>query len=91
MMGFALFAGPITRNHPRRHPERAEGRAFSAPALGMNYAQAMRSPKLPQAFRNMVPLLLTRPSSRSRTPRWFMSRHWLTSSAPLGVGDRDGN
>jgi glutamate/aspartate transport system permease protein len=35
------------------------GQAGAAYALGMNYAQAMRYVILPQAFRNMVPLLLT--------------------------------
>lgn len=35
------------------------GQAAAAYALGMSYAQAMRHVILPQAFRNMVPLLLT--------------------------------
>jgi glutamate/aspartate transport system permease protein len=35
------------------------GQAGAAYALGMTYAQAMRHVILPQAFRNMVPLLLT--------------------------------
>lgn len=35
------------------------GQLGAARALGMNYAQAMRLIILPQAFRNMVPLLLT--------------------------------
>ncbi len=35
------------------------GQAAAAYALGMSYAQAMRHVILPQAFRNMAPLLLT--------------------------------
>ncbi|WP_153101348.1 glutamate/aspartate ABC transporter permease GltK [Paraburkholderia hayleyella] len=35
------------------------GQVHAASALGMNYAQAMRLVVLPQAFRAMVPLLLT--------------------------------
>ncbi|MGA8862458.1 MAG: glutamate/aspartate ABC transporter permease GltK [Gallionella sp.] len=37
----------------------SRGQMGAANALGMNYAQAMRLVILPQAFRNMVPLLLT--------------------------------
>jgi glutamate/aspartate transport system permease protein len=35
------------------------GQVFAAQALGMNYAQTMSLIVLPQAFRNMVPVLLT--------------------------------
>jgi len=37
----------------------SKGQMGAANALGMSYAQAMRLIILPQAFRNMVPLLLT--------------------------------
>ena len=37
----------------------SKGQMGAANALGMSYAQAMRLVILPQAFRNMVPLLLT--------------------------------
>jgi glutamate/aspartate transport system permease protein len=37
----------------------SKGQMGAAQALGMSYAQAMRLVILPQAFRNMVPLLLT--------------------------------
>ena len=37
----------------------SRGQMAAAHALGMSYAQAMRLVILPQAFRNMVPLLLT--------------------------------
>jgi len=36
-----------------------EGQAHAARALGMTYRQSMKSIILPQAFRTMIPLLLT--------------------------------
>ena len=35
------------------------GQVFAGQALGMNYSQNMRLVVLPQAFRNMLPVLLT--------------------------------
>jgi glutamate/aspartate transport system permease protein len=37
----------------------AKGQVYSAYALGLTYAQSMRLVVLPQAFRNMIPVLLT--------------------------------
>ena len=37
----------------------AKGQVYSAYALGLTYGQAMRLVILPQAFRNMIPVLLT--------------------------------
>ena len=37
----------------------AKGQVYSAYALGLTYAQSMRLVILPQAFRNMIPILLT--------------------------------
>ncbi len=37
----------------------AKGQVYSAFALGLTYGQAMRLVILPQAFRNMIPILLT--------------------------------
>jgi glutamate/aspartate transport system permease protein len=37
----------------------SKGQVAAAQALGLNYSQTMRLVVLPQAFRNMVPLLLT--------------------------------
>jgi glutamate/aspartate transport system permease protein len=37
----------------------AKGQVYSAYALGLTYAQSMRLVILPQAFRNMIPVLLT--------------------------------
>ena len=36
-----------------------KGQVAAAYALGLNYGQAMRHVILPQAFRNMIPILLT--------------------------------
>jgi glutamate/aspartate transport system permease protein len=36
-----------------------KGQVYSAYALGLNYSQSMRLVILPQAFRNMIPILLT--------------------------------
>ncbi len=60
LIAFALFeaayysksSGPVSRAC------RAD-RCSAAQALGMTYGQTMRLVILPQAFRNMVPLLLT--------------------------------
>jgi glutamate/aspartate transport system permease protein len=35
------------------------GQVFAAQALGLNYGQTMTNVVLPQAFRNMLPVLLT--------------------------------
>jgi len=37
----------------------SRGQLYAAQAVGMNYAQTMRLVVLPQAFRNMLPVLLT--------------------------------
>jgi glutamate/aspartate transport system permease protein len=37
----------------------AKGQVYAAYALGLSYGQAMRLVVLPQAFRNMIPVLLT--------------------------------
>ncbi len=50
----------------------SRGQSSAALALGMTHWQSMRLVILPQAFRAMVPLLLTRGSSCSRIPRWCM-------------------
>jgi len=48
-----------------------KGQVAAGHALGMTYWQVMGYIILPQAFRNMLPVLLTRPSSCSRTPRSY--------------------
>ena len=54
------------------------GQVHSAYALGLRYGQAMRLVILPQAFRNMIPVLLTQTMIR----RWSTSFPPLTLSAP---------
>jgi glutamate/aspartate transport system permease protein len=60
LVAFALFESAfyaeIIRAGVRSVPK---GQVDAARALGMTYAQTMRLVVLPQAFRNMVPLLLT--------------------------------
>ena len=48
------------------------GQVFAGLALGMTYGQNMKLVVLPQAFRNMLPVLLTQTIILFRTPRWSM-------------------
>ncbi|WP_298620734.1 ABC transporter permease subunit, partial [uncultured Zoogloea sp.] len=60
MVGFALFESAYYSEIIRAGIQSVpKGQVSAASALGMTYAQAMRLVVLPQAFRNMVPLLLT--------------------------------
>lgn len=60
MMGFALFESAYYSEIIRAGIQSVpKGQVSAASALGMTYSQAMRLVVLPQAFRNMVPLLLT--------------------------------
>ena len=60
MVGFALFESAYYSEIIRAGIQSVpKGQVAAASALGMSYAQAMRLVVLPQAFRNMVPLLLT--------------------------------
>jgi len=60
MIGFALFESAYYSEIIRAGIQSVpKGQVAAASALGMTYAQAMRLVVLPQAFRNMVPLLLT--------------------------------
>jgi glutamate/aspartate transport system permease protein len=60
MMGFALFESAYYSEIIRAGIQSVpKGQISASYALGMTYAQAMRLVVLPQAFRNMVPLLLT--------------------------------
>ena len=59
MVGFALFESAYYSEIIRAGIQSVpKGQVAAASALGMSYAQAMRL-VVPQAFRNMVPLLLT--------------------------------
>lgn len=60
MVGFALFEAAYYSEIIRAGIQSvSRGQVAAAYALGMTYGQAMRLVILPQAFRNMVPLLLT--------------------------------
>ena len=68
-----------------------KGQIAAASALGMNYAQAMRLVVLPQAFRNMVPLLLTQAIILFQdTSLVYVSALADFFGAAYKVGDRDG-
>jgi glutamate/aspartate transport system permease protein len=77
MITFTLFeAAYFSRDHARRHPERPKGQVHAGYALGMTYRQTMQLVVLPQAFRNMLPVLLT------QTIILFQDTSWSTPSAP---------
>ena len=69
----------------------AKGQMAAASALGMRYAQAMRLVILPQALRNMVPLLLTQAIILFQdTSLVYVSALADFFGAAYKVGDRDG-
>ena len=68
-----------------------KGQISAASALGMTYSQAMRLVVLPQAFRNMVPLLLTQGIILFQdTSLVYVSALADFFGAAYKVGDRDG-
>lgn len=92
MVGFALFESAyyseIIRAGIQSVPRGQVGAAF---ALGMTYGQAMRLVILPQAFRNMVPLLLTQAIILFQdTSLVYVSALADFFGAAYKVGDRDG-
>ena len=67
------------------------GQVFAGQALGMTYGQNMRLVVLPQAFRNMVPLLLTQAIVLFQdTSLVYVSALADFFGAAYKVGDRDG-
>ena len=92
MMGFALcesaYYSEIIRAGIQSVPK---GQVSAASALGMTYAQGMRLVVLPQAFRNMVPLLLTQAIILFQdTSLVYVSALADFFGAAYKVGDRDG-
>jgi glutamate/aspartate transport system permease protein len=92
MVGFTLFESAyyseIIRAGIQSVPRGQVGAAF---ALGMTYGQAMRLVILPQAFRNMVPLLLTQAIILFQdTSLVYVSALADFFGAAYKVGDRDG-
>lgn len=69
----------------------SKGQLAAAYALGMNYRQAMRLVILPQAFRNMVPLLLTQGIILFQdTSLVYVSALADFFGTAYGIGERDG-
>jgi hypothetical protein len=92
MIGFALFESAYYSEIIRAGIQSVpKGQIGAASALGMNYAQAMRLVVLPQAFRNMVPLLLTQAIMLFQdTSLVYVSALADFFGAAYKVGDRDG-
>ena len=92
MAGFALFEAAYYSEIIRAGIQSVpKGQMASASALGMTYGQAMRMVVLPQAFRNMVPLLLTQGIVLFQdTSLVYVSALADFFGAAYKVGDRDG-
>ena len=92
MIGFALFESAYYSEIIRAGIQSVpKGQAAAAHALGMTYGQAMRLVILPQAFRNMVPLLLTQAIILFQdTSLVYVSALADFFGAAYKVGDRDG-
>ena len=92
MMGFALFESAYYSEIIRAGIQSVpKGQISASYALGMTYSQAMRLVILPQAFRNMVPLLLTQAIILFQdTSLVYVSALADFFGAAYKVGDRDG-
>jgi glutamate/aspartate transport system permease protein len=92
MAGFALFESAYYAEIIRAGiASVAKGQLAAASALGMRSSQAMRLVILPQAFRNMVPLLLTQGIILFQdTSLVYVSALADFFGAAYKVGDRDG-
>jgi glutamate/aspartate transport system permease protein len=92
LVGFALFEAAYYSEIIRAGIQSVpKGQAGAAYALGMTYGQAMRLVILPQAFRNMVPLLLTQAIILFQdTSLVYVSALADFFGAAYKVGDRDG-
>ena len=92
MVGFALFEAAYYSEIIRAGIQSvSKGQAAAALALGMTQWQAMRFVVLPQAFRNMVPLLLTQAIILFQdTSLVYVSALTDFFGAAYKVGERDG-
>lgn len=92
MIGFALFEAAYYSEIIRAGIQSVpKGQISASYALGMTYSQAMRLVVLPQAFRNMVPLLLTQAIILFQdTSLVYVSALADFFGAAYKVGDRDG-
>lgn len=92
MVGFTLFESAYYSEIIRAGIQSVpKGQIAASYALGMTYSQAMRLVVLPQAFRNMVPLLLTQAIILFQdTSLVYVSALADFFGAAYKVGDRDG-
>jgi glutamate/aspartate transport system permease protein len=92
MVGFSLFEAAYYAEIMRAGIQSVSGGQVSAAqALGMTFAQTMRYVVLPQAFRNMVPLLLTQAIILFQdTSLVYVSALSDFFGNAYRVGDRDG-
>jgi len=90
--GFALFEAAYYSEIIRAGIQSVpKGQMAAANALGMTYGQTMRLVVLPQAFRNMVPLLLTQAIILFQdTSLVYVSALADFFGTAAKVGDRDG-
>jgi glutamate/aspartate transport system permease protein len=92
LVGFALFESAYYAEIIRAGIQSVpKGQMAAASALGLSYGQAMRLVILPQALRNMVPLLLTQAIVLFQdTSLVYVSALADFFGAAYKVGDRDG-
>lgn len=92
LIAFALFEAAYYSEIIRAGIQSvSRGQMFAAQAMGMTYGQAMRLVILPQAFRNMVPLLLTQGIILFQdTSLVYVSALADFFGQAYGIGERDG-
>lgn len=93
MIGFILFEGAYFCEIIRSGIQSIrQGQIFAGLASGLTYTQAMRLIVLPQAFRNMMPVLLTEAINlfKSTSLVYVVGvRDFLTSASVIGTRDND--
>jgi glutamate/aspartate transport system permease protein len=92
LVAFALFEAAYYSEIIRAGIQSVpKGQIYASQALGMTYAQSMRLVVLPQAFRNMVPLLLTQGIVLFQdTSLVYVSALADFFGQAYGIGERDG-
>ncbi|NUA30800.1 glutamate/aspartate ABC transporter permease GltK [Cupriavidus basilensis] len=92
LIAFALFEAAYYSEIIRAGIQSvSRGQMFAAQAMGMTYGQSMRLVILPQAFRNMVPLLLTQGIILFQdTSLVYVSALADFFGQAYGIGERDG-
>jgi len=93
MIGFVLFEGAYFCEIIRSGIQSVRrGQIMAGLASGLSYRQAMRLVVLPQAFRNMLPVLLTEAINlfKSTSLVYVVGvRDFLTSASVIGTRDND--